>query len=212
MKHSKSSNESTNQDSKSVYLMTWHIRKYHSRQREVLQVIRMIRVKKVRQTQQALRYGWIKPSNMDIRIKVDTSKVDSVVKSLNEWFTDFRPLLKDISSVQLESAQESFKTRGRNLGTPWERLKVATIRQKLRIWKNVDILQRSWTMRKSFRVSKMTKNELEIENSIHYFKYHQLGTKKIPQRQMLGHSQALIKRHEIATINYILKLIQKWTR
>lgn len=149
---------------------------------------------------------------MDIRVTVDTSKVDSVVKSLNEWFTDFRPLLKDISKVQLDSAQESFKTRGKNLGTPWARLKVPTIRQKIRIGKNIDILQRSGTMRKSFRVSKITKNELDIENTIHYFKYHQLGTRKMPQRQMLGHSPALIKRHEIATIDYILKLIKKWTR
>lgn len=149
---------------------------------------------------------------MDIRIKVDSSKIDGVVASLNKGFDDFRPLLKDISKVQLDSADEAFKTRGKNIGQPWERLKVATIRQKLRIGKNIDILQRSGTMRKSFRVSKITKNELEIENTIKYFKYHQLGTKKMPQRQMLGHSPALIKRHEISVINYILKLIQKWIK
>lgn len=149
---------------------------------------------------------------MDIRITVDDNKVQWVVESLNNGFTDFRPLLKDISKVQLESAQESFKTRGKNLGKTWDRLKLPTIKQKIRIWKNIDILQRSGTMRKSFRVSKMTKNELEIENSIHYFKYHQLWTRKIPQRQMLGHSPALIKRHEIATIDYILKLIKKWMK
>lgn len=64
-------------------------------------------------------------------------------------------------------------------------------------------------MRRSFRVSKLTKSELEIENSVKYFKYHQIGTNRIPQRQMLGHSPALIKRHEIEFIDYILKLIQK---
>ncbi len=149
---------------------------------------------------------------MDIRITVDSSKVDGVIASLNKWFDDFRPLLKDISKLQLKSTDESFKTRGKNIGQPWERLKVATIRQKLRIWKNIDILQRSGTMRKSFRVSKITKNELEIENTIKYFKYHQIGTRKIPQRQMLGHSPEMIKRYEIATIDYILKLIQKWMK
>jgi len=75
--------------------------------------------------------------------------------------------------------------------------------------KNIDILQRSGKMRKSFRVSKLDKNELEIENTVTYFKYHQLGTSKIPRRQMLGHSPEMIKRHEIATMSYILKLIQK---
>lgn len=149
---------------------------------------------------------------MQIKINVDDSRVQWVVKSLTEWFTDFRPLLKDISKVQLQSAQEAFKSRWKNLGQPWQRLKMATVKQKIRMWKNIDILQRSGTMRKSFRVSKITKNELEIENTVKYFKYHQIGTWKIPKRQMLGHSPALIKKHEIAAINYILKLIKKWMK
>lgn len=79
----------------------------------------------------------------------------------------------------------------------------------MRIGRNIDILQRSGKMRKSFRVSKLTKNEIEIENTVKYFKYHQLGTRNIPQRQMLGHSPEMIKKHEIATIKYVLNLIQK---
>lgn len=151
---------------------------------------------------------------MEIKITCDSSKVDGVVRSLNEWLSDFRPLLKDISKLQLESAQESFKTRWKNLWQPWERLKIPTIRQKIKIWKNIDILQRTGKMRKSFRVSKITQNELEIDNTIDYFKYHQSNEprKKLPRRQMLWHSPALIKRHEIATIDYILKLIQKWMK
>ncbi len=149
---------------------------------------------------------------MDIKIIVDDDKMQWIIKSLNAWFTDFSPLLKDISKLQLQSADESFKVRWKNLWTPWARLKLPTIKEKLRIWKNIDILQRSGKMRKSFWVSKITKNELEIENKIDYFKYHQLWTRRIPQRQMLWHSPVLIKRHEIATIDYILKLIQKWMR
>lgn len=132
-----------------------------------------------------------------------------MIKALNDGFNDFRPLLKDISQVQLQSADETFKVRGRNIGQPWERLKLATVKQKIRMGRNIDILQRSGKMRKSFRVSKVTKNELEIENTIKYFKYHQIGTSKMPQRQMLGHSSAMIKKHEIATIKYVLNLIQK---
>ncbi len=149
---------------------------------------------------------------MDIKIIVDDNKTQWVVRALTEWLNDFKPLLKDISKVQLKSADEAFKTRWANLGKPWERLKIATTRQKLRIWKNIDILQRTWKMRKSFKVEKLTKNELEIWNSVEYYKYHQLGTRKMTQRQMLGHSPDMIKRHEIATMDYILKLIQKWMK
>lgn len=63
-------------------------------------------------------------------------------------------------------------------------------------------------MRRSFRLTKLTKNEINIENEMTYFKYHQLGTRKMAQRQMLGHSPAMIKRHKIAFVDYTLKLIQ----
>lgn len=149
---------------------------------------------------------------MEIKINCDDKQVQGVIRSLTSWFDDFTPLLKDISKVQLKSADESFKTRGTNLGKSWASLKIATTRQKLRIWKNIDILQRTGKMRKSFKVLKLTKNELEIENTVNYFKFHQIWTKKMPQRQMLGHSPSMIKRHEIATIDYILKLIQKWMK
>lgn len=85
---------------------------------------------------------------MDIKISVDTDKVQSVLKSLNEGFADFKPFLKDISKVQLDSADEAFKTRGKNIGQPWERLKVSTVKRKLKIGKNIDILQRTGKMRR----------------------------------------------------------------
>lgn len=147
---------------------------------------------------------------MDIKINVDDKKIWQVMNSLENWFTNFKPFLKDISTLQLQSADESFKTRWRNLWKPWEKLKLETIKEKLRIWKNVDILQRTGKMRKSFRVSKLTRNELEIENTAKYFRYHQRWGKYLPKRQVLGHSAILIKRHEIAFIQYVLKLIQKW--
>lgn len=146
---------------------------------------------------------------MDIKVIIDDKRMQSVLASLDHGFSDFRPLLNDFSEVQLKSADEAFKTRGGNIGQPWKTLKMQTIKQKIKIGKNIDILQRSGKMRKSFRVSKLNKNELEIENTVSYFKYHQTGTRKMPQRQMLGHSPALIKRYEIAFIDYILKLIQK---
>jgi len=149
---------------------------------------------------------------MNIKINVDDNEIQKILKVLDEWFKDFKPLLKDIWKIQLKSADESFKTNWKNLWKSWARLKLPTIKQKLRIWKNIWILQRSWKMRKSFKISKITKNELEIENTVKYFKYHQLWWKKLPKRQMLWHSKTMIKKHEIATIDYILKLIQKWMR
>ena len=149
---------------------------------------------------------------MDIKINCDSKKAEWIIKSLSYWYANFKPLLKDFSTIQLASADESFKTRWKNIWMPWQRLKIATTKQKIRIWKNIDILQRTGKMRKAFKVSKLTSHELEIENTMSYFKYHQLWTKKIHQRQVLWHSPVLIKRYEIAYIDYILNLIQKWTK
>lgn len=149
---------------------------------------------------------------VQIRVNLDRSKVDSVLKALDKAFADFSPLLKEIAKIQLKSADDTFKTRGVELGKAWAPLKTRTVREKMRIGKNIDILQRSGTMRRSFRLSKLTKNEINIENAIKYFKYHQLGTKNIPQRQMLGHSPAMMKRHKIAFVDYLLKTIQKGMR
>lgn len=146
---------------------------------------------------------------MDIKINVDDDEVQGILEALDRAYKDFRPYLKEISKVQLDSADESFKTRGTNLGRAWDRLAISTTKRKIRIGKNIDILQRTGTMRKSFRVEKLDPNELEIGNTVKYYKYHQQGTKKMPQRQMLGHSPALIKQHEIAFIDYILKTIKK---
>ena len=145
---------------------------------------------------------------MRIKINLDRAKIDGVLRALDAGFRDFKPLLKDIADIQLKSADETFKTRGVNLGKPWANLKTATVKQKMRIGKNIDILQRTGKMRRSFRMSKLTNNEVNVENSVEYFKYHQIGTKNMPRRQMLGHSPAMIKRHKIAFVDYTLKLIQ----
>lgn len=146
---------------------------------------------------------------MKITIKCDTAKVMAVMRALDAGFRDFRPLLKEIGKIQLVSADDSFKTRGANLGKPWANLKMDTVKQKMRIGRNVDILQRTGRMRRGFAITKLTNNELNVENSVLYFRYHQLGTRKMPQRQMLGHSPELVKKHKIAFVDYTLKLIDK---
>lgn len=146
---------------------------------------------------------------MEINIVCDDSKIQGLLKSIDAGFEDFSPFLKEIGKIQLAGADEAFKTRGANLGQPWAPLKLSTVKEKIRIGKNVDILQRTGRMRKSFRISKVTKNELEIENPVEYFKKHQIGIGKLPQRQMLGHSPAMIKRHQIAANQYVLNLIRK---
>jgi len=145
---------------------------------------------------------------MKIQIKCDTTKVAGIMRALDEGFRDFRPLLKEIGAIQLKSADESFKTMGNNLGKPWAHLKTDTIKQKMRMGNNVGILQRTGKMRRSFAITKLTNNELNIENPVLYFRFHQLGTRKMPQRQMMGHSRELKQRHKIAFVDYTLKLIR----
>ena len=146
-----------------------------------------------------------------ITIKADTKEIESIMKSLNSWMQDFKKPLKDISKMQLKEIDEAFKVDWRNIiWKRWEKLKPVTTRQKIKLKLNKWILQRTWKLRKWFKQQKLNKDTLVIWNKIKYFKFHQTGTKKMAQRQVLGHGDIMIRRTKILLNKYLLTLIKKW--
>jgi len=83
----------------------------------------------------------------------------------------------------LGSIDRNFTAEGRP--NRWASLKPTTIQDRFRQGYGAGpILQRSGKLRKSFR-SNAGKDYLRITNNVRYFKYHQTGTKKMPQRIMI---------------------------
>lgn len=56
------------------------------------------------------------------------------------------------------------------------------------------ILVKSGDLRRSIRVSRADFNRITITSDLHYAKYHNDGTDRLPQRKFIGDSENLIKK------------------
>jgi len=108
-------------------------------------------------------------------------------------FTDFTVPLKQVESMQNKETKNNFASSGGNFGG-WKP------RKKNYPWA---ILNKSGKMKSAFNTQKLTKNTLEIGNKTKYYPYHQLGTAKLPQRQMLGWTDKMIESTEKIFEKYI---------
>jgi phage gpG-like protein len=86
---------------------------------------------------------------------------------------------------------EPFYTQGGVFGKQWPALKPATITQKVKYNPTTATypLIRSGLMMRSFKAS-TGQTFMQLDNTQEYFKYHQLGTPKLPQRMMLTLTQS----------------------
>lgn len=144
-----------------------------------------------------------------LRLKISSRNAQRMIHRALKGINDFRPALKKIQKMQSKEIEEAFKVSGKNItGTPWPRLKPSTIKQKLRSGYLTNVLVRTGKMRRSFRREELKPFSLKIGNTAMYFQFHQLGTKKMSRRQMLGHSQKMIKDAVKITSDYIVKKIK----
>ncbi|HSH31213.1 MAG TPA: phage virion morphogenesis protein [Candidatus Saccharimonadales bacterium] len=79
-----------------------------------------------------------------------------------------------------------FTSQGGIYGSPWAALKPATVDQKVKYNPTTATypLIKSGKMRRSFKVESSS-THMRLFNTTDYFKYHQLGTKNMPQRMVL---------------------------
>lgn len=83
--------------------------------------------------------------------------------------------------------EQPFRSQGGIFGDPWPALRPGTIKQKIRYNPTTATypLIRTTKMQHSFAVES-GQNFMRLYNTADYFKYHQLGTSRIPQRMMLA--------------------------
>lgn len=113
---------------------------------------------------------------------------------------DFTKPLKKISRFQIKTIGQQFSSGGSKiLGAKWAK------RKKSYPW---PILRKSKVLSKSFKQVKLTKNELHITSKTSYYKFHQLGTRKMVQRQIIGYSEEMKAKTVKELIDYINKKAQ----
>lgn len=139
----------------------------------------------------------------DVKAKKMFSKALSLV-------TDLREPLKEAESYQLKQIDQQFRSEGVNiLEKKWKSLKSKTIQQRLRSgFRAGPILTRTGKLRKSIKRKSLSKDKLVIHSTVSYYPPHQTGTKKIPQRQILGFSTKNKKKILDIISNSIIKKVQ----
>lgn len=82
-------------------------------------------------------------------------------------------------------ANEGFASQGQVFNNTWPRLNLQYAQWKAVHFSGRPILERTGQMRRSFAY-KSGSNSVTIGNNQPYFKFHELGGTRLPQRQMMG--------------------------
>ena len=134
-----------------------------------------------------------------IVFEIKDAAVKKMLKNTMSGLIDNTKFFKDLRSYQLGQIDEAFKVSGKNItGTPWQSLKPATVKEKMRLGLATRILERTARLRNSFKSIDLSKMLLKITSvGVPYFAIHQTGGQNergvnIPRRQILGHSRIMI--------------------
>jgi len=149
---------------------------------------------------------------MAINIKINITGDKQVIQRLNNISTRLaKPKipLQNSSKIMMAAIMENFKSQGKTFGVGWKELKDSTLRiKKKEGYGDMPPLVRTKAMRSGFR-SSIRKNTLIIDNPVPYFKEHQLGIKKLPQRVMLRIDKTRLHLVIDAFLDWIVGIIKK---
>lgn len=120
------------------------------------------------------------------------------LNELERRFTDMRPVFEKFGGYQLESIKRTHRAQGRP--TKWKELAESTKADRKRhgFPPERPILERTGRMIKAYAY-KYTKNTYWMDNPTPYFKFHQRGTRKMPQRiviQLLAQDKAQFTKYQ----------------
>ena len=139
---------------------------------------------------------------VDITFKINDVEVRKKLKKLNRKSGSLKEPLTEVGDDLLQFyGKDVFEFKGKKLGETWKSLSPATLklrRERRLHYANAPAATNKiliWTgnLRDGF-IKKVTRTTLTIKNTVSYFKFHQLGTRKAGRRRMLGINKEVITR------------------
>ena len=112
---------------------------------------------------------------LDVTVTGDTVVIDTMNGIVNKG-ENLAPAFSDIAEMMLESHNANFKAQGTRFGSQWPP------RAHVYPW---PILEKTGKMKKSFTATSNA-TEAVIANSTKYYRFHHLGTRRLPQRNLIG--------------------------
>lgn len=122
---------------------------------------------------------------MIITIEVTKENTKNLLRSLSSKVRDLRPPLQGFANYMGVETEQQFKDEKDPEGRPWARLAPSTALEKKEKGYPSDILTRSGKMRRSVVTVYDTRSFL-MGVDVDYARWHQEGTRRMPQRKILG--------------------------
>lgn len=142
---------------------------------------------------------------MNITFSSNPNEALSTIDKLINGLGDFRQVLKEVEVYQKEVIEKQFASEGKETSSGWTPLASATINARLSAGYSAGpILTASGKLRASFETFKLNRDTLVIGSRVSYFKYHQLGTEKMPQRVVLNITQKMAEEIGNKIKNYLI--------
>lgn len=169
-------------------------------------------------------------------ITIEATNVGQVTKDIRELIIGINKWGKPIKkSMQLlrEEQRDNFRQQGAiyqgggfvraggafvngggatTRGKSWQKLAESTKKQRKKLGYGASrpILERTGKLKNGFRITKSNDDEGVIENNVSYAKYHQTGTKKMPQRRIMGFSNKSVAAIRIEFLNHIKGYLKRF--
>lgn len=113
-----------------------------------------------------------------IRLEITSEGEEAIIRDFEDRWgraNDLRPAMKKFDNYYRKEIDSNFGKRGANFGG-WKPRKMAY---------SHPILNKTGRMKRGF-ASDLRSDSVEIRNDVNYFRFHQKGTRKMPQRKMWG--------------------------
>jgi len=147
---------------------------------------------------------------MNINIQIDKSKVVGSFKKLVSEITNrSREPLRESAQVIVDESIRNFGTQGFTFGEAWKPLKPSTVKQRRRMGLGArPILVVSGRLKKGVKIKSVDNKKAVVGNDVPYYPYHQLGTRKMPQRQILKETDKAQKAILLIFNNFVQRVIR----
>jgi len=121
-----------------------------------------------------------------LTIRIDAREPIKKILKLKGGLNNLSPVFSAIEKEMMGNVNNNFGTEGAFLEKKWANLKPSTIAQRLRSGFSAGpILQRTGKLKNSTYRKEKTNTRVVVGNRASYYPYHQLGTSKMPQRQIM---------------------------
>lgn len=119
-----------------------------------------------------------------LKLELTTKEISRLMKNLSSRVRNLDPPLRGFGNYLGRKTEQQFVQQEDPDGRPWADLAPSTLAQKRRQGYPDDILTRTGKMRRSFKAIASSRS-LTITMSFPA-QFHQSGTRKMPQRRILG--------------------------